>query len=193
MESRVESGRVDRHPISGPAPRSPILAVATRGSEEQKGLSPRGQHVPAQVLFDPDSPVNTPLRQGLQLWVAACLYKGAVDVFRIFVGEMDEETAERHYRDGMALGTTLQVRRRCGPPIAWRSTYWQESLEQVRIDDAVRDYLYPSRFPDPGVGCRGDTAGAEGLNCSSPDGSCRRSSRQMRFEGNPDKQRASTG
>ena len=52
----------------------------------------------------------------LQLWVAACLYKGGVDVRRIFIGEMDDETADQHYRDSMALGTMLQMRRRCGPP-----------------------------------------------------------------------------
>jgi uncharacterized protein (DUF2236 family) len=41
--------------------------------------------------------------------VGACLCKGAVDVYRLFVGEMDEETAERYYREGVPLGTTLQV------------------------------------------------------------------------------------
>jgi uncharacterized protein (DUF2236 family) len=57
---------------------------------------------------------------------------------------MDDEDAERHYRDGMVLGTTLQV-----PPEMWPANraafdrYWQESLEKVHIDDAVRDYLYP--------------------------------------------------
>jgi uncharacterized protein (DUF2236 family) len=76
--------------------------------------------------------------------VGACLYKGAVDVYRMLVGEMDDETAERHYREGMALGTTLQV-----PPDMWPNDraafdrYWQESLAKVHIDDTVREYLYP--------------------------------------------------
>jgi uncharacterized protein (DUF2236 family) len=67
-----------------------------------------------------------------------------VDVYRLFIGEMDDETAERHYREGMALGTTLQV-----PPDSWPpdraafDRYWQESLARVHIDDAVREYLYP--------------------------------------------------
>ncbi|MGO9157457.1 oxygenase MpaB family protein, partial [Mycobacterium sp.] len=62
----------------------------------------------------------------------------------IFVGEMDEEEAARHYREGMALATTLQV-----PPEMWPADraafdrYWQESLAKVHIDDAVRDYLFP--------------------------------------------------
>jgi uncharacterized protein (DUF2236 family) len=65
-------------------------------------------------------------------------------VYRLFVGEMDEETAERHYREGVPLGTTLQV-----PEDMWPADraafdqYWQESLEKVHIDDAVREYLWP--------------------------------------------------
>jgi uncharacterized protein (DUF2236 family) len=76
--------------------------------------------------------------------VAACIYKGAVDVYRMFVGEMDEETAERHYREGMAIGTTLQVPEDMWPKdCAAFDRYWQESLAKVHIDDAVREYLYP--------------------------------------------------
>ncbi len=87
----------------------------------------------------------------LQLWVAACIYKGGIDIYRTFVGEMDDEEADRHYREGMSLGTTLQV-----PPAMWPpdraafDRYWQESLAKVHIDGAVREYLYPiavSRIP----------------------------------------------
>ena len=80
----------------------------------------------------------------LQLWVAACMYKGIVDVQRLFVGEMADETADEHFRAGMAFGTTLQV-----PPEMWPADraafdeYWRRSLDKVHIDDAVRDYLYP--------------------------------------------------
>jgi uncharacterized protein (DUF2236 family) len=44
----------------------------------------------------------------------------------------------------MTLGTTLQV-----PPEMWPADraafdrYWQESLDKVHIDDAVREFLYP--------------------------------------------------
>ena len=65
-------------------------------------------------------------------------------MYRLFVGEMDEETAERHYREGVPLGTTLQV-----PDDMWPKDrgafdrYWLESLEKVHIDDTVREYLWP--------------------------------------------------
>ena len=160
LESRVESGRVDRHPIKRARTTFTYLAVATRGTEEQRSAYRRAvNRAHAQVFSTDESPVRyNAFDRDLQLWVAACLYKGGVDVYRTFVGEMDAETADRHYRDGMALGTTLQV-----PPEMWPADraafddYWQRSLEKVHIDDTVREYLYPIavsrmkgvRFPAP--------------------------------------------
>ena len=146
MESRVESGRVDLHPIKRARTTFTYLAVATRGSDAQKAAFRRAvNRAHAQVYSTPDSPVQyNAFDVDLQLWVGACLYKGAVDIYRIFVGEMDDEDAARHYREGMALATTLQV-----PPEMWpadRAAFdrsWQESLAKVHIDDAVRDYLFP--------------------------------------------------
>jgi len=146
MESRVESGRIDRHPIKRARTTFTYLAVATRGTDEQRQAYRKAvNRAHAQVYSTEDSPVSyNAFDPDLQLWVAACLYKGGVDVYRTFVGEMDDETADQHYRDGMSLGTTLQV-----PPELWPAdraafdVYWQESLAKVHIDDAVREYLYP--------------------------------------------------
>ncbi|GAS96352.1 FadD27 [Mycolicibacterium canariasense] len=146
MESRVDSGRVDLHPIKRARTTFTYLAVAGRGSDAQKAAFRRAvNRAHAQVYSTEDSPVQyNAFDKDLQLWVAACLYKGAVDVHRLFVGEMDEEMADRHYRDGMTLGTTLQVSPEMWPADrAAFDKYWTESLEQVHIDDAVREYLYP--------------------------------------------------
>lgn len=146
MESRVESGRVDRHPIKRARTTFTYLAVATRGSDEQKQAYRRAvNHSHAQVFSTDESPMSyNAFDKDLQLWVAACLYKGGVDVYRTFVGEMDDATADQHYLDGMALGTTLQVPAEMWPADrAAFDRYWQESLAKVRIDDAVREYLYP--------------------------------------------------
>ena len=160
LGSRVESGRVDRHPIKRARTTFTYLAVATNGSDEQKAAFRRAvNRAHAQVYSTDESPVAyNAFDPDLQLWVGACLYKGAVDVYRLFVGEMDDETAERHYREGMALGTTLQV-----PPEKWPADraafdqYWQDSLAKVHIDDTVREYLWPIaaarvrgvKLPDP--------------------------------------------
>lgn len=146
MESRVESGRVDRHPIKRARTTFTYLAVATQGTDEQKAAFRRAvNRAHAQVYSLDDSPVKyNAFDKDLQLWVGACLYKGGVDIYRLFVGEMDEETAERHYQEGIALGTTLQVPEDMWPKDrAAFDKYWQESLEKVHIDDAVREYLWP--------------------------------------------------
>ena len=145
-ESRVESGRIDRHPIKRARTTFTYLAVATRGTpEQQKAYRKAVTRAHAQVVSTEDSPVSyNALDPELQLWVAACLYKGGVDVRRTFIGEMDDDTADQHYRDSMALGTMLQMR-----PEMWPADrpafdkYWDEQLEKIHIDDAIREFLYP--------------------------------------------------
>ena len=146
MESRVESGRIDKHPIKRARTTFTYLAVATRGNpEQQKAYRKAVTQAHAQVTSTEDSPVKyNALDPELQLWVAACLYKGGVDVRRTFIGEMDDETADQHYRDSMALGTMLQVRPQMWPADrAAFDTYWEEQLENIHIDDAIREFLYP--------------------------------------------------
>ncbi|MGO8938238.1 MAG: oxygenase MpaB family protein [Mycobacterium sp.] len=145
-ESRVESGRIDRHPIKRARTTFTYIAVANAGTDTQKAAFRRavnGAH--AQVYSTPDSPVSyNAFDPELQLWVAACIYKGGIDVYRTFVGELNDEDADRLYREGMSIGTTLQV-----PPEMWPQDraafdrYWQESLEKMHIDDTVRAFLYP--------------------------------------------------
>ncbi len=145
-ESRVESGRIDRHPIKRARTTFTYLAVATRGNpEQQKAFRKAVTGAHAQVRSTADSPVKyNALDPDLQLWVAACLYKGGVDIRRMFIGEMDDETADRHYRDSMALGTMLQMR-----PESWPADraafdeYWDAQLDNIHIDDTIREFLYP--------------------------------------------------
>jgi uncharacterized protein (DUF2236 family) len=120
--------------------------VATRGSDAQKAAYRRAVNTAhAQVYSTDESPVKYhAFDKDLQLWVAACLYKGGVDIQRIFIGEMDDETADEHYRESAALGTTLQVPLEMWPADrAAFDKYWQESLDQIHIDDAVREFLWP--------------------------------------------------
>jgi uncharacterized protein (DUF2236 family) len=145
-ESRVDSGRIDLHPVKRARTTFTYLAVATRGSEAQKAAYRRAVNkAHAQVYSTDESPVTYhAFDKDLQLWVAACLYKGGVDIQRIFVGELDDETADELYRESASLGTTLQV-----PPEMWPADraafdkYWQESLDRVHIDDTLRSYLFP--------------------------------------------------
>jgi len=158
-ESRVESGRIDKHPIKRARTTFTYLAVATHGTDEQKAAFRRavnGAH--AQVYSTAESPVSyNAFDPNLQMWVAACLYRGVEDVYRLFIGDIDDETAAQLYRDSMALGTTLQVPAEMWPPDrAAFEEYWQKSLELIHIDDTIRKFLYPiaanrSAIPLPGI------------------------------------------
>jgi len=78
----------------------------------------------------------------LQLWVAACLYYGTVDFLEKMNGPLDDDTADAMYAYCARFGTTLQVRDDMWPSNrAEFARYWEESLREVSIDDAVRDYL----------------------------------------------------
>jgi uncharacterized protein (DUF2236 family) len=142
--STVDSGRVDKHPIKRLRTTSSYLAVAMLGSEHDR-LAMRSEvnraHGPVKSgpadrvqynAFDPD----------LQLWVAACLYQGTEDVYRLLDPEPSEATLDILYRHGSRFGTTLQVDEDQWP--ADREAfyaYWNDSLAQIEFDDVTRPYL----------------------------------------------------
>lgn len=144
VESRVESGQLFRHPIKRQRTTLTYLAVAVRGSESERRAFRTGvNRVHAQVRSTPSSPVPyNAFDQDLQLWVAACLYKGLEDVQRAFTGVLDPDDAERLYRESAVLGTTLQVPARRWPADrAAFERYWTSGLAEVSIDETVRAYL----------------------------------------------------
>ena len=146
VESRVESGRIDRHPVKRARTTFTYLAVAARGTAEQQSAYRRavdGAH--AQVYSTEESPVSyNAFDPKLQMWVGACMYKGVVDIYKIFVGEVDDRAAEQLFEEGVALGTMLQVPREMWPADqAAFDRYWEESMAEVHLDDNVRDFLWP--------------------------------------------------
>lgn len=78
----------------------------------------------------------------LQLWVAATLYRGAVDVHELFVGPLPVARREALYRDARAFGSTLQVREEQWPPTAADfEIWWQAQRPRLQVDDQVRHYF----------------------------------------------------
>ncbi len=144
MESRVGSGRLMEHPLKRFRTTYTYLAVATMGGEaERRRMSRAVDRVHREVRSGPDSPVTyDAFDPELQLWVAACLYKGAEDVATRFWGPMGRAETEAFYRAAAPLGTTLQVPSGMWP--ADRSAfaaYWSAGLSQVSFDSNVRRYL----------------------------------------------------
>ena len=78
----------------------------------------------------------------LQLWVAATLYRGALDVHELFVAPLPMERRELLYRDARAFGTTLQVRQEQWPPTAAAfEDWWQQQQPRLQVDGQVRAYF----------------------------------------------------
>lgn len=144
MESRVESGRIDRHPIKRARTTFTYLAVATRGNpEQQKAYRKAVTRAHQQVTSTADSPVKyNAFDPELQLWVASCIYRGFEDVHRALYGPIPDEYIDYFYRNGAKFGTTLQVK-----PDMWPADrdafeeYWAEGLKKVHIDDRIREHL----------------------------------------------------
>jgi uncharacterized protein (DUF2236 family) len=144
LESRVESGQVMRHPFRRVRNTITYLSVALLGTDTERAYYRRQvNRAHAQVRSTAASPVRySAFDPRLQLWVAACLYRGGMDVYTRLHGPLDEATADAIYRECRRLGTTLQV-----PEGMWPADrgafeeYWDSAVAEVRIDPPVRDYL----------------------------------------------------
>jgi uncharacterized protein (DUF2236 family) len=75
----------------------------------------------------------------LQLWVAATLYDTATTVYELIHGPLDEESADRVYREYALLGTALQMPAELWPVdrAAFRR-YFDDQVAALSVDDTVR-------------------------------------------------------
>ncbi len=144
LESRVEASQIMRHPLRRLRSTITYLSVAFLGSPEERAFYRRQvNRSHAAVRSTAGSPVSyDAFDPQLQLWVAACLYRGMIDVHTLLHGPADEAVADAIYRECRRLGTTLQVPEQMWPADrAAFERYWTAALAEVRIDPPVRDYL----------------------------------------------------
>jgi uncharacterized protein (DUF2236 family) len=142
--STVDSGRADKHPLKRGRTTSAFLVIALFGTEQERlamraEIAKSHRHVHSQPgdpveydAFDPD----------LQLWVAACLYWGALDVYKKLYGPLSGDRIEVLYQYAKRLGTTLQVTDEMWPRTAAEfDEFWEQGLERIEMDDLTRTYL----------------------------------------------------
>lgn len=144
LESRVESGALTRHPIKRTRTTLSYLVLAMCGTEDERAWL--GREVSRQhrgVRSGEASPVAyDAFDPSLQLWVAACLYRGALDVLALYGESPEAATLDALYERSARLATVLQV-----PPGAWPATradfdaYWNARLAELTIDEPTRRYL----------------------------------------------------
>lgn len=144
VESKVESGSLSKHPLKRTRTTLAYIMIALYGSEhERESLRRELNAVHRQVRSDPDSEVEyDALDPDLQLWVAACMFRGVIDAVTFLDGPIDEATFATLLEQSASFATTLQVQRTRWP--ANREAfedYWDAAVVQVRMDDATRTYL----------------------------------------------------
>ncbi|MFC5750906.1 oxygenase MpaB family protein [Actinomadura rugatobispora] len=143
-ESKVESGRIDKHPIKRGRTTLSYVAVAWHGTdEEREWMRKEVNRSHRFVRSDASSPVKyNAFDRELQLWVAACLYKGTEDVLQALYGPLGDKALDDLYTHAARFGTTLQV-----PADLWPADreafaeYWKEELGKLEMDRVTRAYL----------------------------------------------------
>jgi uncharacterized protein (DUF2236 family) len=144
LESTVEGSRVMRHPVRRIRHTVTYLSVALLGTPEERAIYRRQvNRSHASVRSAPGGPVSySAFDPKLQLWVAACLYRGVTDVHAWLHGLVDDGTADAIYRECRSFATMLQVPEHMWPTDrAAFERYWTSALAEVRIDPPVREYL----------------------------------------------------
>ncbi|MFC8044293.1 oxygenase MpaB family protein [Nocardia sp. NPDC057353] len=144
LESSVDSGKVMMHPLKRLRTTLTYLAVALMGTEEERAAYREAVNTSHRsIRSSKQSPVKyNAFDPNLQLWVAACLYYGVVDIERRLHGEWDDETADTFYRFAARLGTSLQMRPDMWPADrAAFAEYWEAGLATRSIDDRTREYF----------------------------------------------------
>ncbi|WP_051407014.1 oxygenase MpaB family protein [Nocardia sp. CNY236] len=145
VESTVDSGKVMLHPIKRLRTTLTYLSVTLLGTDAERAAYRQAVDVAHRPVR---SGASSPVRYNafdptLQLWVAACLYWGAKDLYERMHGPMDDATADAFFHLGARMGTTLQM-----PHTLWPANrrdfdeYWARQLANTSIDPTVRAYLH---------------------------------------------------
>jgi uncharacterized protein (DUF2236 family) len=136
LESPVREGSLRERPFKRTRTTLAYVGLALMGTHDERVALRRSvdqQH--RQVRASEPLPYNA-FRPDLQLWVAACMYVGLRDGYRVLYGEPTATLADRHYDHASRFATTLQVPEHLWPEDrAAFEQYWRESLTTLATDD----------------------------------------------------------
>lgn len=144
-ESVVDSGALFRHPWKRTRTTLGYVTVALFGSDTERAALRREvdrQHRP--VRSGPNSAVSyNAFDPELQLWVAACMYRGLLDSLAVVHAALPSSSLDELYQLSSRFATTLQVPQSMWPADrAAFENFWSTQVEQIELDDVTRDYLY---------------------------------------------------
>lgn len=112
------------------------------GSEEQLAAVRRAvnrAHAPVRREADAASAGYSAFDAQSQLWVVATLYDTAVTVYEKIHGTLDDDAADRVYREYAQIGTALQLPAELWPDDrAAFAEYWEARVQELVPDAAAR-------------------------------------------------------
>jgi len=144
-ESKVDSGSLYQHPIKRARTTFGYVMIAVFGTDDDRvALGAAVTDVHRHVRSDPGEPVRySALDPKLQLWVAACMYRGFEESYSVLYGSPPPELLDLMYRHSARLATTLQVPATMWPPDREAfEAYWAEAEAEIEMDEVTRAYLY---------------------------------------------------
>ncbi len=145
VHSPVSSGALLVHPIKRTRTTLAYILVALYGTDaERVALAREVTSVHRRVRSAELAGVAyDALDPELQLWVAACMYRGALDALALVaVSSPTESTLDELYQHCARFATTLQVRPESWPPNrAAFEEYWATALRQIRVDEVTGPFL----------------------------------------------------
>jgi uncharacterized protein (DUF2236 family) len=144
-ESKVDSGNLYKHPFKRARTTFGYVLVAVFGTDDERAaLADAVTEVHRRVRSGPGEVVRyTALDPKLQLWVAACIYRGLEDGHALLYGPPPPGLLDLMYRHGARLATMLQVPADMWPPDrAAFEAYWCEAEARIEMDEVTRGYLY---------------------------------------------------
>lgn len=116
-----------------------VYAVTLGTDADRQRIARHVNRVHAPVRGDGYSALDP----DLQLWVAATLYRGAIDVHALFAGPVPEHARNALYREAWGFGRTLQVGDAQWPSDADAfERWWIVQVERLSVDAEVRAYLH---------------------------------------------------
>ncbi|MHB2028378.1 MAG: oxygenase MpaB family protein [Acidimicrobiales bacterium] len=144
IESTVESGSLYHHPFKRTRTTLGYVMISIFGDDvERAALRHEVNRQHRLVRSNEQSPITyNAFDPELQLWVAACMYRGFLDATTIFYPALSPQELDDIYRVCARFATTLQV-----PVSMWPADrvafndYWRDSLQHVHVDAATRRYL----------------------------------------------------
>lgn len=143
-ESRVESGSLMRHPIKRTRTTLGYILVAMLGDDNDRAIMRREVNRQHRQVHSEDGgaiPYNA-FDVDLQLWIAACMYRGALDAITFNYGALSSVLLDEFYLHCARFATTLQV-----PASDWPESraafeeYWTSAMDLVAMDSTTRAYL----------------------------------------------------